>query len=276
MTDQLNLVKICPGRELIPYIDHFYVLKGRLTNENREKERWFPEGTVEALFSLGDPIKQGLTGQPLQRRPMASLTGLFEESVQILPMGQIHLLGVIFKPGKFQHVLPLGTNDIKGEVIDLRDIGRLPIEPLLEKLQQQSTDQEHFHTLNDFLIPLLRPTLPTNFFIDRVIEKISAAKGNVSIQSLIGHKKISPRHFRRTFKNIVGLSPKIYAKLIRLTHIAKNLQLGKHDLAMLAFELGYCDTSHLSNDFKAVSGIAPKNYCRDINPIFQKFALLEN
>ena len=69
----------------------------------------------------------------------------------------------------------------------------------------------------------------------------------------------SVRQLERNFKKFIGLSPKEYANIIRFQYalgLIKNSEK-KRSLLEIAFECGYYDHSHLTNEIKRNTGLAP-------------------
>lgn len=66
---------------------------------------------------------------------------------------------------------------------------------------------------------------------------------------------VSERHLRAVFADLVGMSPKAYARVERVRTALT--RIGERDFARLATELGYYDQSHLTNEFRAVMGVPP-------------------
>ncbi|WP_136033415.1 AraC family transcriptional regulator [Microbacterium sp. PF5] len=72
---------------------------------------------------------------------------------------------------------------------------------------------------------------------------------------------VSVRTLQRLTRRHVGLSPAAMIRRRRLQEAAQRVRDEPAvDLASLAAELGYADHAHLTRDFRAVLGIAPRGY----------------
>ena len=82
--------------------------------------------------------------------------------------------------------------------------------------------------------------------------------GGVSIRDIAKRLEVSERHLRRRFQDATGMSPKAYARQLRVTAAA---QLADHqeapDWAMIALEVGYFDQAHMIADFKQLCDRTP-------------------
>jgi AraC-like DNA-binding protein len=71
---------------------------------------------------------------------------------------------------------------------------------------------------------------------------------------------VSERHLRRVFRETVGVSPKVFAKLTRFHRAlrAARGEDGHASWASIAALAGYYDQSHLIAEFRAIAGVTPR------------------
>jgi len=90
--------------------------------------------------------------------------------------------------------------------------------------------------------------------------------GQVTVEELADEMCVSNRTLERNFKKNVGIPPKDFLRIVRFQEVLKRLQnlqgknelpAEKESLLQVAFELGYYDHAHLTNEFKKYSGILP-------------------
>ncbi|MFO0554359.1 MAG: helix-turn-helix transcriptional regulator [Polyangiaceae bacterium] len=70
---------------------------------------------------------------------------------------------------------------------------------------------------------------------------------------------VSARNLRRVFRDVVGMSPKEYARLARF-HLALQEARTSHDVdwAGVAAATGYYDQAHMIAEFHAIAGVTPR------------------
>mgnify|MGYP001801732866 CR=1 FL=1 len=78
--------------------------------------------------------------------------------------------------------------------------------------------------------------------------------------SLCDQVASSQRKLERQFKSHVGLSPKFYARIIRLGHIFELMQQGDQSWSDLVYHSGFYDQSHFIKNFKEFTGEDPSSY----------------
>jgi AraC-like DNA-binding protein len=92
--------------------------------------------------------------------------------------------------------------------------------------------------------------------------------GQAGIHELADAAGVSLRQFQRRFRLLTGLSPKLYARICRISHAVHRKQLSPEMAwTALAQDAGYSDQSHFIRDFKALTGVLPKNFLRGQTPI---------
>lgn len=73
---------------------------------------------------------------------------------------------------------------------------------------------------------------------------------------------LSTRHFNRLFSQMIGLPPKEFLRLLRFHNALRNLKNQhfntQHSLTEIACDSGYYDLSHMSSEFREISGLSPK------------------
>jgi len=112
--------------------------------------------------------------------------------------------------------------------------------------------------------------------------------GRVSVETLAGEVHVSNRTLERIFKENVGISPKEFLRIVRFQEVLRQLREvgryggtvagtregtvagaregtapgGEESLLRIAFDLGYYDHAHLTNEFKKYAGILPSELSR--------------
>jgi transcriptional regulator GlxA family with amidase domain len=80
--------------------------------------------------------------------------------------------------------------------------------------------------------------------------------GAMSIEALSSTTGVARRQLERRFQTDVGLSPKAFARLLRINRAAR-LVLAGESFAEVAVRCGYFDQAHMSNDFRRLTQHSP-------------------
>lgn len=102
------------------------------------------------------------------------------------------------------------------------------------------------------------------------LEKIEAAKAYInsnfmrpiSVEELASYVELSPSHFRKVFREIVGVSATQYAINLRINKAKDLLLSGSVNVSEAAFQAGFKDVYYFSAMFKKVTGENPSNYLK--------------
>lgn len=101
--------------------------------------------------------------------------------------------------------------------------------------------------------------------VARAARMVRERRGQVSIGTLFQDSGLSMRHFQRRFKALTGQNPKHYARICRVAHA---VWLKECDNSLpwtgIAMDVGYADQSHFIRDFKALTGMIPRDFVRQL------------
>jgi AraC-like DNA-binding protein len=103
--------------------------------------------------------------------------------------------------------------------------------------------------------------LPIDEPIARGAAALEAQAGCCNLEEVIAQSGVGRRQFERRFRDAVGLSPKLFASVLRLRSVFEVLQDDPHaDWTDAALAAGYFDQSHLIRDFRRFVGCTPSQF----------------
>lgn len=154
------------------------------------------------------------------------------------------LIGVRFRPGRAAAFLRIPLAEITDARVSLRDLWR------------DAPEEMSIPALEAALLRRLAPS-ERDPRVDAAIEKIVRGAGRV--EELAREIGISRQHLARQFRHHVGVSPKTFARVMRFRRLLSALP-ARPDWAELAAEHGYCDQSHLIEEFRELAGETPNAF----------------
>jgi AraC family transcriptional regulator len=93
------------------------------------------------------------------------------------------------------------------------------------------------------------------------IHRIDAdAGGRFALATLAHEAAMSPYHFLRTIRRIVGVTPHQYVLRTRLHHAALRLRRSRDPVSTIALDSGFEDLSTFNRRFRRVMGLTPVQY----------------
>lgn len=241
----MKYIKVKPYKELEPYIHFYWELKG---NEvERQWERVFPDGCAGIVMNLGDACltDNGSTKMEFGKTYVVGAMTTFKDS---FIDNDTHLIGVCLKPATFANFYSYTSqNELTNDTVEFEKSNSFNVD---------KTFENPFNYFDHFYSERIKTK--TNQ-LQSVINDIHSTNGQISIYELSKRNFTTVRQLERNFKKLVGLSPKEYSNIIRFqkaVSIIKNSNKNRSFLD-IAFECGYYDHSHLTNEIKRYTGLLP-------------------
>lgn len=240
-----------PSQPLSDFVESFWFHEDY--DLPHKKERRLPSGTAELVFNLRHDPHQDFGG--------AVLCGPFSESFILQTSPQSSLLGVQFKPGGALPFFSLPASEFHNIQVRLSELWRVQAEELRVRLLSAQTVEAKFRLLEQFLFARVTPTARLHGAVSFALDKFQSAPHDCTVSHVVERAGLSQQQFIRLFSKQVGLTPKLFLRLLRfrrVLHIAgEQRQVNWADLAL---DSGYFDQAHLIHDFRDLSGLTPANW----------------
>jgi len=255
----LTYKEIKPAQQLAKYIKCFWILEGT-GPQLAEREKIYPDGCTEWMFHYGDFIRQYKDGTIYIPQQRSFIYGQITQFVQIVPAGKVGILGVRFHPAGIWPFLQLNMNALTDTQADASEIFGPEIKHLEERIMQEPSELNKVAILEQSLLQKLSCIRNVDGLINDSIERINASKGNIRITALAKRYAISLRHLERRFTSVIGLSPKMYSRIVRFKNIHTDIRYSNQkNLTTLAYDNGYFDQAHFIKEFEAFTGEKPSH-----------------
>lgn|SRR5690606_31544886 len=88
------------------------------------------------------------------------------------------------------------------------------------------------------------------------------ANGLIGIDTLAKQNYTTTRQLERNFKKYIGISPKEFANIVRFKTALSKIKHNRkqQSLSDIAYECGYYDHAHLSNEIKRYARVVPSKF----------------
>ena len=225
------------------------------------RERIAPTGSTVAIVVLGDPILQigddGRGGS--HRAERGSLIGPHDGPIVNEPQGETHAVGIVTTPVGCAASLGVEPATIRGTVVDLES-NWLAATALRADLAVLDDPDAKVALALEVLAACSRPLTDRELTVERVVALVEADPTR-PIPDVAAEVGWSPGHLSRAVAMVVGLTPRVLARLLRLRRLLHELDVhGEIRWSTLAAEWGWCDQAHLIRDFKRHVGVSPVQY----------------
>jgi AraC-like DNA-binding protein len=171
------------------------------------------------------------------------------------------MIGVYFRAGGLAPFTSVPVDELTDRVVRVEDVLG-PAANVVDRLAEAS-EAGRIDVLESLLIERLREQYRATASVDvaGLAASIERSAGQVTVEQLAHRAGISRQHLTRVFRERVGVTPKLYARLARFQSSLACASAGEPaDGAHAALALGYVDQSHWIAEFKEFSGLTPHRF----------------
>jgi len=268
-----------PAKELLDYIDAYWVRK-TAPGSGIAGRRVYADGCADIIVNTGSstawfyPMARAGGTIPLHPGHMY-LGGTMTEYGVVTASGNCVLTGIRFRPGGFfalyrQPMAPAVDSLLEFTDHSLKPLmgnGPAPVHAGSVKDLASRVDA-YFLAGRNAPGELSTHAEKTHYDFSAIYKVICLAKGQISVEALSKECHMSRRTMERVFKENTGIPPKEFIRIARFQEVLRRLRqtdtevAPRESLLRIAFELGYHDHAHLTNEFKKYAGILPSELSR--------------
>lgn len=234
-----------------------------------------PDGCMNMIFHLGDSYRQYLADGRSIVQPRCFVIGQLTRPLWIEPLGQTRIFAVRFQPHGLLPFLPVGQPSSSSTRALARG-GRMPLHALentavplqrifgvagarlADEMLSADSMSSRLACMDRFLMRQSALHEPADHVVSAMVERVQEGAGLGSVADLTQTFMLSRRQLERRFAASTGLSPKRFARMVKLQAALRGLLArdGRR-LTDLAHDGGYFDQSHFIRDFRALTGLTP-------------------
>jgi AraC-like DNA-binding protein len=178
------------------------------------------------------------------------------------PSQQMSVVGIHFRPGGAAPFLGAPAGEFTNRHLGLDDVWGAPeASELRERLLEAGSSEAMFGVLEYALLNRLQRPLLAHPAVAYALRQLAARPAVSHISDIQDQTGYGAKRFIELFRNAVGLTPKVYCRIMRFQSVIERLACGRRvEWASVALDGGYCDQSHLNREFRALSGLTPSEY----------------
>lgn len=247
-----------PSDILKDYVVEFWTLKVEFTSGNLPvNHRLCAQVYPDLVF--------GLSGVPLfnansiaENKPMLELMGPGTHYKSFGINGDFELTGMTLRPVTLSLIFKLDPGELKNKRYSAEEIFGAEVRELICKLADAGSADLRIQLMSLFLYNKIAssPMASTSFI--HCIDAMERCEGRVSMEAVANQTGLSRRHFERRFVRYTGVTPHLFARLLKFRSVLLGNGGDFQKLSDLAYALDYYDQSHFIREFRAFSGESPK------------------
>jgi AraC-like DNA-binding protein len=220
-----------------------------------------PEQTL--VFSpRGYEVVEHVQTKTFIKRPQSYMMGQYvERTNRHLGATDCLIILVNFQPGVLYRITGIPFYQLTNQSIDAEAVFSTEIHMVNQRLSSTDDYAEMIRIIETFLLKLVQSIKREAHPLDVVANLMTSSPENTSVLQLAQSSFLGTRQFERKFKERMGISPKLFTRIARLTK-AFRLKYKDPDLDWLTIALwcGYEDYQHMAKDFQAFAGENPTTY----------------
>lgn len=267
------VLKRVPRPPLRPFVEALWS-----TDETAEpaldvsrREHVLPTGRMHLVIRLSDdPLRLfDSRGDVSGRIVGESVVGGARDSFYIREVSRpLCSVGAQLRPGAAQALFGVPADELSGRHTPLGDLWGKAAGSMREHLAEigrPETRLDLFEAMLAARLPRARGLHPA---VAQALEQFMAAdsaepRGSFpSVHQVARLSGYSHRTFISLFHRAVGLTPKLYCRVLRFQRALHGVAAGTSSWIDVALAAGYSDQAHFSREFREFVGVTPTQYCQ--------------
>lgn len=216
-----------------------------------------PNGTVELIVHLTDDHCE-LLSDTWGPSPDHIVLGVYTEPYIVRFKRNVRVFGVRFNPDGFYTLFGIPPSKFLDRFEDMKDVVGKDFSAFCSRVRDCSTMEARIGLTDGFLTRNLyrQHSTPHNYV--QTAARLIRQNWSLRMKELHDLIAISPRQLQREFKNQLGITPKAYMRLARMSAVHQYLRAdGEVDLTTIAHASGFSDQSHFIREFHTLTGSRP-------------------
>lgn len=250
-----------PNPPLDPYIETIFHYKDFVPDHS--VERVVPTGHLFLIFEL-DGIPRNTfdneTQSPKKTFTKAWIAGMQTGYITISAHVQSEMFVIQFKPAGAHPFLHVPVSKLNDKILPAEEIVGGEILTLRDNILSKETPNEKFALVDEWLENRFNETkVPPNELLTAINRLQQEPVSHLS--RIVEKYPNTQKHLIDQFKKYVGLTPKIYQRILRFNEILQRIR-DKEQItwAEIAYQCNYSDQSHFIKEFSHFSGFNPQEF----------------
>jgi AraC-like DNA-binding protein len=248
--------EIAPIPELQPIVECIWMLESEPGETAGHIEPVLPDGCPELVMQFGDCFERVHADGTSERQPAILFAGQLTGQLSLRPTGTIGTLGIRFRPAGAAAILHMPQQPLRGATPSVETLdGRLYRMLSAIRASSCSLADAAGRVQRSLLTRLDEDWLDPR--VHAAVDVIARSRGQTPIDRVAARSGVTPRHLERRFADLVGVSPKRLARIVRFQRALRMMQRPLVNGAMTSAECGYADQPHFIREFTDLAGCSP-------------------
>eukprot|EP01034_Spumella_vulgaris_P007744 gene7744-9866_t len=230
-----------PQGPLSKYIQRYWTLENDDVSLPPSRDRIFPDECIELLFNYGDRFKK-YEDDKAHWQPVSFIHGQLKQFIEVERTGIVGIFSVRFRPHGLRPFVSFPVDEATDKMLPITELWGDEGNTLAQQVVLAENTEERIRLVEEFLEKQYDPSADKSDTVHECVARIEKSMGMVSIDQLAADLCVGRRHLERKFSQHVGLSPKLFARIIRFNYVLHLIEdKAENSFAHLAQEGGFYD-----------------------------------
>jgi AraC-like DNA-binding protein len=218
----------------------------------------FANASVVMILEFGPPLRVS-NGEHASSHAGGFLAGLHDGPTRTEHRGYQAGVQLNLAPLAARLLLGVPLAEIAHRIVAATDVFPRAQRALVGRLGELDSWEARLDAVEALIATAAESEPPAGFReLAFAIEQIERNAGRIQIRALARELGWSERRLQRTFAEQIGVSPKLFARLVRFDALVARVRRESHESwATATHALGYFDQSHLVRDVRQFTGVTP-------------------
>ena len=225
------------------------------------RERTFPSGLLQLIIHLDERYRV-VEGERSEVCAEVCVGGIQTGPLVIeSPGSRCRIMGVQLRPVGAYRLFGLPLAELAGQSnVDLQDVVGATAAELRERCLESGSAEEQVRRAAAWIEGRIARALEADPAIAWTAAQIQDRQGAVSISRLRDRTGLTRTRLAAGFRDQIGVTPKLYARILRFRRTLGLINQGEEPLAEIALAAGYYDQPHMNAELRELSGLAPGEF----------------
>jgi AraC-like DNA-binding protein len=258
----MEYLQFQPVPQLQPYVRSIFWISGGYRYGNPQPFRVLADGCPGLIIQENQKSFLDNRGEIL---PSSFIHGLSTKYSVKTAISAYSNIVICFQPNALKSIFGIDASELTDSYINLDDYTN---SHRSEILNEESNISQKIRLISEFLMAQIERHRKPEAKIRFIIEKLSTDHTASCLKDLCREMYLSERTLERIMKAHTGVSPKQFFRISRFQAALHHMsEKPFSNLSEIAYAYGYSDQSHYIRDFRALSGISPKQFLKHLFPL---------
>ncbi|MEJ2617118.1 MAG: helix-turn-helix transcriptional regulator, partial [Ignavibacteriaceae bacterium] len=189
------------------------------------------------------------------------IAGIKTEEIYVHYEGKLLQILFEFTASGFYYLFHQSPVKFKNNLTELNRIfSTREVTELEKKISKTDNIDKQILLIENLLLSRISEAKIPNLYLEKSIDLIERNHGIIHIQNIVEQVEVCERQLNRKFKEVVGISPKKFSKILQLHYLIYLIQRKKYPIQEIVFKGFFYDRPHFTHTFKELTGMTPGEF----------------